>query len=57
MVIMGLFVTFEAETFKKGSAVLLKEGPQNTRPNGLLTLIVMTYGRLGELITVTRYKE
>ena len=52
-----VFVTFEADTFKKGSAVLLKEGVQNIRLDGLLTLIAMTYGRLAELITLTRYKE
>ena len=48
VVTLGLFVTFGAETFKKGPAVLLTEGVQNLRLEGLLTLISISYGRLGE---------
>ena len=57
VVILGLFVTFEAENFKKGPAVLLTEGIENLRLGGLLTLIAITHRKLGELITLTRYPE
>ena len=40
--ILALFVTFGAENFVKGPVVLLTEGIQNLRLDGLLTLIAIT---------------
>ena len=57
VVILALFKTFGAENFQKKHAVLLTEGIQNLHLDGLLTMIVMTYGKLGEYITLTRYPE
>ena len=48
--LLALWVTFGAESFVKGSAVLLTEGVQNLRLDGLLTLIAITHGNLGGLI-------
>ena len=42
--LLALFVTFGAENFVKGPAVLLTEGIQNLRLDGLLTLIAITHG-------------
>ena len=53
----GLFVTFGEENFVKRPAVLLTEGKQNLRLDGLLTLIAIAHGKLGELKIVTRYAE
>ena len=44
---LALFVTFGAENFVKGPVVLLTEGVQNLRLDGLLTLIAITHGNLG----------
>ena len=52
--ILALFVTFEAENFVKGPVVLLTEGIQNLRLDGLLTLIAITHGNLGGLMNLTR---
>ena len=57
VVILGLFVTFRAETFKKEPALLLTKELQHLRLDGLLTLIDVTYMGLGELITLTHYPE
>ena len=57
VVILGLFVTFGERNFVKGPAVLLTEGIQNLRLDGLLALIVITHGKLGGLISLTRYPE
>ena len=46
--LLALFVTFGAESFVKGPAVLLTEGVQNLRLDGLLTLIAITHGNLGD---------
>ena len=53
----ALFVTFGAEKFVKGPAILLIEGVQNLRLDGLLTLIAITHGNLGGLMNLTRYPE
>ena len=53
----SLFVTFGAESFVKGPIVLLTEGVQNLRLDGLLTLIAITHGNLGGLMNLTRYPE
>ena len=41
----------------KGPAILLTEGVQKLRPDGLLTLIAITLGNLGGLMKLTRYPE
>ena len=55
--LLALFVTFGAENFVKGPAVLLTEGVYNLRLDGLLTLIAITHGNLGRLMNLTRYPE
>ena len=55
--LLALFVTFGAESFVKGPAVLLTEGVQNLRLDGLLTLIAITHGNLGGLMKLTRCPE
>ena len=55
VVILALFVTFGAENFVKGPVLLLTEGVQNLRLEGLLTLIAITHGNLGGLMNLTRY--
>ena len=55
--LLALFVTFRAESFVKGPAVLLTEGIQNLRLDGLLTLIAITHGNLGGLMKLTRCPE
>ena len=41
----------------KGPAILLTEGVQNLRLDGLLTLIAITHGNMGGLVNLTRYPE
>ena len=55
--ILALFVTFGAENFVRGPVVLLTEGIQNLRLDGLFTLISITHGNLGGLMNLTRYPE
>ena len=55
--LLALFVTFGAENFVKGPVVLLTEGVQNLRLDGLLTMIAITHGNLGGLMNLTRYPE
>ena len=55
--LLALFVTFGAESFVKGPAVMLTEGIQNLRLDGLLTLIAITHGNLGGLMKLTRCPE
>ena len=55
--LLALFVTFGAENFVKGPVVLLIEGVQNLRLDGLLTLFAITHGNLGGLMNLTRYPE
>ena len=50
-------MSFGAENFVKGPAILLTEGVQNLRLDGLLTLIAITHGNLGGLMNLTRYPE
>ena len=52
--LLALFVTFRAENFVKGPVVLLTEGVQNLRLDGLLKLIAITHGNLGGLMNLTR---
>ena len=41
----------------KGSAILISEGVQNLRLDGILTLIAIAHGNLGGLMYLTRYPE
>ena len=50
-------MTFGAESFMKGPAVLLTEGVQNLRLDGLLTLIAITHRNLRGLMKLTRCPE
>ena len=55
--ILALYVTFGHENFVKGPANLFTQGLADLRLDGLLTLIAMTYGRLGDLLVLLRYPE
>ena len=52
--LLALFVTFGAENFMKGPVVLLTEGIQKLRLDGLLTLIAKTHGNLGGMMNLIR---
>ena len=45
VVILGLLVTFGSENYRKEPAVLLTEGIQILRLDGLFTLIAITHGK------------
>ena len=55
--VLALYVTFGHENFVKGSAKLFAQALADLRLDGLLTLIAMTYGRLGDLFVLLRYPE
>ena len=55
--LLALFVTFGADSFVKGPAVLFTKGVRNLRLDGLLTLIAITHGNLGGLMKLTRCPE
>ena len=55
--LIALFVTFGAESFVKRPAMLLTEGIQMLRLDGLMTLIAITHGNLGGLMKLTRCPE
>ena len=55
--LLALFVTFGAESFVKGPVMLLTEGIQDLRIDGVLTLIAITHGNLGGLMKLTHYPE
>ena len=55
--ILALYVTFGHENFLKGPANLFTQALAQLRLDGLLTLIAMTYGRLGDLLVLLRYPE
>ena len=55
--IVALYVTFGHENFVKGPGNLFTQALADLRLDGLLTLIVMTYGRLGDLLVLLRYPE
>ena len=57
VVILALFVTVGAESFVKAPVILLTEGAQNLRFDGLPTLTAITHGNLRGLIILTRYPE
>ena len=47
----------DSESFVKGPTILLTEGVQNLRLDGLLTLIAITHGNLGGIMKLTRCPE
>ena len=53
VVILALLVTFGAENFVKGPVLLLTERLQNLRLDEHLTLIAITHGNLGGLMSLT----
>ena len=55
--VLSLYVTFGHENFVKGPANLFAQALADLRLDGLLTLIAMTYGRLGDLLVLLRYSE
>ena len=55
--VLALYVTFGHENFVKGPANLFTQALADLRLDGLLTLIAMTYGRLGDLLVLLRYAE
>ena len=55
--VLALYVTFGHENFVKGPANLFTQALADLRLNGLLTLIAMSYGRLGDLLVLLRYPE
>ena len=55
--VLALYVTFGHENFVKGPANLFTQAFADWRLDGLLTLIAMTYGRLGDLLVLLRYPE
>ena len=55
--VLALYVTFGQENFVKGPANLFTQALADLRLDGLLTLIAMTYGRLGDLLVLLRYPE
>ena len=55
--VLALYVTFGHENFVKGPANLFNQALADLRLDGLLTLIAMTYGRLGDLLVLLRYPE
>ena len=50
-------MTFGHENFVKGSANLFTQALADLRLDGLVTLIAMTYGRLGDLLVLLCYPE
>ena len=54
---MAPYVTFCHEVFVKGPAIFFTNVLEDMRLDGLLTLITMTYGRLGDLFLLLRYLE
>ena len=53
--LLALFVTFGAEHLVKGPVILLTEGVQILRLDGILTLIAITHRNLGGSMNLTRY--
>ena len=55
--ILAMYVTFGHENFVKGPANFFSQALADLRLDGLLALIAMTYGRLGDLLVLLRYPE
>ena len=54
---LSLYVALGHLSFVKGPVVLFTQELADLRLDGLLKLIVMTYGRLGDLFVLLRYPE
>ena len=52
--ILAFYVTFGHESFVKGPVNLFTQALADLRLDGLLTLIAMTFGRLGDLLVLLR---
>ena len=52
--VLALYVTFGHENFVKRPANLFTQALADLRLDGILTLIAMTYGRLGDLLVLLR---
>ena len=55
--VLALYVTFGHENFVRGPANLFTQALADLSLDSLLTLIAMTYGRLGDLFMLLRYRE
>ena len=55
--VLALYVAFGHESFVKEPVVLFTQELADLQLDGLLTLIVMTYGRLGVLFVLLSYPE
>ena len=55
--VLSLYVTFGHENSVKGPASLFTQALAELRLDGLLTLIRMTDGRLGDLFVLLRYPD
>ena len=55
--VLALYSAFGHESLEKGFVVLFTQELADLRLDGLLTLIVMTQGRLGDLSVLLRYSE
>ena len=55
--VLALYVAFGHESFVKRPVELFTQELADLRLDGLLTLIVMIYGRLGDLFVLLRYPE
>ena len=55
--VLALYVMFSHENFVVGPANLFTQALADLRLDGLLTLIAVTYGRLGILLVLLRYPE
>ena len=55
--LLALYVKFGHENFVKGPANFFTQALADLRLDGLLTLIAMTYGRLGDLLVLMCYPE
>ena len=55
--VLALYMTFGHENFVKGLANLFNQALADLRLDGLLTLVAITYGRLGLLLVLLRYPE
>ena len=55
--VLALYVAFGHESFVKGPVVLFTQELADIRLVGLLTLIVMTYGQVGDLFVLLRYPD
>ena len=55
--VLALYVTFGRENFVKGPANLFTQALADLRLHGLLALIAMIYGRLGDFFVLLRYPK